>query len=544
MLAFVGGLGVVCAAPASAQESDNQVDPAHCQEPIDRDSATLRDRAAEHYRAGQKLYTVGEYELAIVEFREAYCLVPVAEAVHNVAQAHERLANYENAVLWFEEYIRLLAADTAESLEERDRIAHRVAVLRKLPARIRVATEPPGAKIALVGTAATVEGTANAKDPLRVPAGTYTMRVELEGFEPMSETVVAEMGQPYTYSFRLAHTMGEVRVSAEPEDARIFVDRKLVGVGGYVDRLAVGEHVVTVEAEGRGAKTRKVTLSATHATNVFVSLPEKEKSGRWELLAASTTFGLGAGSALGTLVLGRQSTSDLTGYLTLVGGGIGFGGTYLGTPADISVGASSYLIGSAAWGTVEGLGLALVFDVDGRAVGGLTLSSSVAFVIAGALSAGPLDLSAGDAALVNSGALWGSAAGLLFASAFSVSLDDRPQLVGTLLLVGVNAGLLTGATLARRFQISRGHAAVIDLAGLAGLVTGMSIASAAEQGGSGPANFSLAGMTGGLLVGAILTRNMDRRRPLAQTFGALTPIVTVARAMDGAVPLAGLWTSF
>jgi hypothetical protein len=531
-------------AEAGAQESDNQVDPARCEEPIDRNAATLRDRAAEHYQSGQKLYTLGEYERAIVEFREAYCLVPVAEAVHNVAQAHERLANYEDAVLWFEQYIRLLSADTPEVVEERDRIANRVAVLRRLPARIRVATEPPGARIALVGSAATVEGRANAKDPLRVPAGTYTMQVELEGYEPMSEAVVADIGQPYTYSFRLTHKTGEVRVSAEPEDARIFVDRKLVGVGGFVDRLPVGEHVVTVEAEGRGAETRTVTLSSTSATNVFVSLPEKEKSGRWELLTASTVVGLSAGSALGTLILGRQSTSDLTGYLTLVGGGIGFGGTYLGTPSDISVGSSSYLIGSAAWGTVEGLGLSLLFDVEDRVVGGIVLSTSVVFVTGAALSAGPLDLSAGDAALVNSGALWGAVSGLLFASAFSASIEEEPRFTGALLLAGTNAGLLTGATLARRFNISRGHAALIDLAGLAGLVTGMSLASSTGTEGSGPANFALAGMGGGLLVGAILTRNMDRRRPSAQLFSSLVPVFTVARTTRGDVPVAGVSTSF
>src|SRR5262249_44217895 len=56
-------------------------------------------------------------------------------------------------------------------------------------------------------------------DPLRLPAGTYKLRVELPGYVPIEEEIVAEIGQPYTYSYRLAPQTGGLPVPTPPHDA-------------------------------------------------------------------------------------------------------------------------------------------------------------------------------------------------------------------------------------------------------------------------------------------------------------------------------------
>src|SRR5262249_42906804 len=80
------------------------------------DARAKKSRAAEHYRHGQDLYAGGEYEAAIPEFLAAYCLVPVPEAIFNMAQAYERLVDYEHAVALFEAYVKALPPSSREEI--------------------------------------------------------------------------------------------------------------------------------------------------------------------------------------------------------------------------------------------------------------------------------------------------------------------------------------------------------------------------------------------------------------------------------------------
>src|SRR5215510_140085 len=184
---------------ARAAAAQPEEDPLVCPRQSDEDPGTRLDRAAEHYRRGQELYTAGEYERAIPEFRAAYCLKPAPEDVFNVAQA----------------YIRLLPTTAAEEIKN---VGNRVKALRRLPARIRVATDPPGANVTLEKDGQEVSSPANAES-IKVLAGTYRMRVELPGYEPIAETLAAEIGQPYTYSYRLTPKTGTMQVLVSPGEA-------------------------------------------------------------------------------------------------------------------------------------------------------------------------------------------------------------------------------------------------------------------------------------------------------------------------------------
>ncbi|MBI4511869.1 MAG: PEGA domain-containing protein [Deltaproteobacteria bacterium] len=493
---------------ARAQYNAPVLEPIQCAEPIDSDSLTRKDRAKEHYRRGQELYTQGEYERAIPEFLAAYCLVPVPEAIYNIGQACERLVDFEQAVFWFERYILALPSDSPKSAEERETVGNRVAVLRRLPARIRVATEPPGATVTLTGPPEPIVGKANDKDPIRVPAGKYTMHVELPGYEPATEPIIAEIGQPYTYSFHLTPVMGRIRVTTEPGDARVFVDQRLVGVGTYIDRLPIGAHELTVEAPGREPHKRAIEILANDTQALHVRLPTPPKSGRSELLAGSTFFGGVAGIGIYATIFRGDKLALLPPFM-LVGGGIGYGAVHLGAPPQIPIGTTSYILGGAVWGAMEGIGLALTLTDEQPWYAPSVFAGATAGVVGTALTSRRLKLSAGDSALINSGALWGTMSGLLFWAAF----DRQDDLAGPLLLTGVNAGLVAGATLAVKHEISRGHVALIDLSGLAGMTAGILLASSLEN--QGQANrfehFALGGLASGLVLGAFLTRKVDVR---------------------------------
>ncbi len=464
-----------------------------------------KTRAARHYQRGQELYARGEYEESIPEFRATYCLVPVPEAVYNVAQAYERLVDYERAVIWFDAYLSILPRN-ASNKDEITAIENRVRVLRKLPARIRVATDPPGATITLEGAAGKSEGKASS-EPLRVPAGTYTMRVVMPGFVTIEEKVVAEIGQPYTYSYRLVAETGTLRVTATPSSARILVDDRVVGTGRFAGLVAVGEHKVTVEAELRPPEHRMVTVRTGKDARVHVAMePARPRNGKIELIIASTALGVLEGGVFVTAVTEDRPTIAA---VSLGVGALGFLVPYFFLPREVPTGQTSLMIGGRIWGAIEGVGLASVLypdlDANRKPWSFMFAGGSIVAGIGAGFLARRLDISAGEAALINSGGLWGTTTAVLL----QTWLDGDAELTGPLLLGGLNLGLLAGGLLATQLEPSRGRVFLVDLAGLAGIVSGTALATLLGENDESLSGFALGGMGIGLVVGTIVTRGID-----------------------------------
>ena len=138
----------------------------------------------------------------------------------------------------------------------------------------------------------------------------------------------------------------------------------------------------------------------------------------------------------------------------------------------------------------------------------------------------------GDAAVINSGALWGTIAGSLFA----ITFDPGSQISGGLVLTGLAMGTAGGTLLQRYFTVSRGRAALIDAAGVVGIVLGLAGESLVQrardddsQSDARTANYALGGLATGLIVGGILTRNLDDPKlaiPITPALGRATTGVT------------------
>lgn len=498
----------------------------------------LQARAGEHYERGLTLYVQGDYEGAIEEFVAGYCDTPNAEMLKNIAQSFDRLVDYEKSVAYLSRYILEMPKD---DIELREQMSYRVEVLSNLPARVRVATVPPGARITLAGdTGVNARGFSDDKEAMLVRKGDYELRVELEGYEPIVQRIEVKIGQPYSYYFRLEPKTGTVRVVADPSSSRIFIDKRLVGIGTYAERLPLGAHTITIEADDRSPATRTVEISDGRTTNVTIKLDKPPRSGRKELLIGSSITGAIFGSAAFASIFGSDSPLAPLGFL--VGLGVGFGGGYWGIPKDVTVGRSSYIIGSTLIGAAEGATVAefLACDQDQSLdeseddsclsiVGGATVAAGIGGLLVGAITADRANLDAGDAALVNSGAQWGTIGGLLFYAAFE---GDR-RLLSPLAFAGLNLGTISGALLAKRLEVSRGHVALIDVAGLAGMVAGVALVDVVEPGQRSERlpHFALLGMTAGLITGAYLTRNMDEPRSIP--LKSLEPSVGTASNLDG-----------
>ena len=527
-----------------------------CEPPVGLTEDQVFASASEHYQRGNTLYIQGDYEGAIIEFVAAYCDAPHYEMLKNIAQSYERLVEYEKTVAYLSRYILELPRD---QVEERDKMSFRVEVLSNLPAQLRVATVPPRATVTLTGaTGVNARETANDKKRIKVRKGTYEMRVEKDGYEPIVETIEVEIGQPYSYYYRLHRKQGSVRVVTQPSTARIFLDQKLVAIGSYVERLPIGQHTITVEAREREPATRTIEVTANQTTNLRIELEKQPKSGRRELLVASTIAGgIYGGGAFATLF--SDSDPTFKALASLAGFGVGFAGAYLGVPNRISVGQSSYLIGASIIGAAEGGLLAALIACDNstetgadgevdykikcppEAVASTALIAGIASSLTAAITADRLDLSAGDAALLNSGAMWGSIGSSLFVLAF----DSDGRLWMPLMLAGLNLGTIAGGLLAQRIEASRSHIALIDLSGLGGMIVGVSLVDVIEPGSRSERlpHFALIGMAAGLITGTYLTRHMDD--PKSAPLGKLKPELGAARDIRGQSTMTfGLGASF
>lgn len=484
-----------------------------CPTPPDLPQQQLGRMVAERYARGAVLHVQGDYRGAVAELVAAYCLVPALSGglLKDIGQSYERLVEYEMAVAYYERFVLVLGrrpADDTRAAEERAAISARIQVLRQLPSTIRVATEPRGATVIVASDAGPV---ATDKDgaQLEVTAGTYTLIVEKPGYEPVREPLVVGIGEPYSYSFRLKPRSGTLRVQTVPGDARIIIDDRLAGIGSFRGELEIGQHQLQFEARGYVDTRATVEILAGETTQISKTLARPPSSGKTQLVTAASI----AGTVIGAAAVGGSTDDGLFGTLGGVAGlAIGGAGTYF-LYDDIDVGASSYIITSGLLGAVEGIGIGVLAsdDTDAGWVGGLVgVGVGAGFA---ALTADRFRFSAGDAALLNSGGSWGVVSGLWFTQVFHASDNVSAGMV----LGGANLGIIGGVLLGRSLDYSRKHVALIDLAGLIGISTGLAVHSAVVgnnedtmvERGEQQAHFALAGMAIGLGAGAFLTRNLD-----------------------------------
>jgi hypothetical protein len=426
-----------------------------------------------------------------------------------IAQAHERKLHYEQAIAYFERYVLAIPDDAKDATQEKQTISTRIQVLANLPSKIQVATLPKGALVTFADDEGhRAEARADA-EPIELVAGHYTMTVALAGFETQARQVDIGIGKPYSFVAELPPLRGRLHIRTTPTDARIFLDDRLVGLGSWDDAVPAARYVVSIESPGFVTEKRRVEVAPSGDDTVAVELTPVRSSGKGQLVAAAAVAGVVSGASVGFAIDPNNSTGALVGGIG--GAAVGLVGSWVGVPDDIPSGTSSYVITSSIIGYVQGAATTSIFTDSKTLPGAVGVVGVLVGASFAALTAERFHPDAGDAALFNSAALWGGATGGLFAAAFG--FPDR--LTGAIIVGGLDAGVVTGALLARRYDISRRHAALVDLTGLAGLTVGVSIESAIDANRSAAvpteriAHFALGGLAVGLVAGVWLTRNLD-----------------------------------
>jgi len=499
--------------------------------------AELRRRGSEHYERGETLYLQGDYDGAVQELVASYCLIPFYSILKDIGQAYERSNEYEKAIGYLERYVLAIPSDAKpanqcapDPQDDKANVIRRISVLQKLQARVFVETKPGGAQITIGNEMGRAGATTSGK-PADVPGGRYEMTIERDGYEPITTQIDVRIGKPYTFFFELTPLRGQLSVLVTPSDARVFVDDRQVGLGHYDEALPARQYKISAEAPGRKTVTRTVEILPNQLHRELLELPANPQTGRRQLIAYTT---VGSAVATGALLFTFEGTG-LSGLGSLLGGTAGFAGGYFGFDDHLPLGTSNLTITSSLTAGVLGYAGASVFTDRDDVIAPVFGASLLAGGALGYYAGQKKDISPGDAALINTGVLWGTVTGSLFAVSF-----DAPRRVGAgLVLGGLGMGGISGVLLTRYFSISRTHALLIDIGGLAGMVGGLAAESLAypttsDQSAQADqtsrehlANFALGGMAIGLITAGILARDLDDPKL------PVRPVIGTATGTDG-----------
>jgi len=495
----------------------------------------LRQIGSEHYSRGEVLYAQGDYRGAVDELAAAYCLAPFYSILKDIGLAYERELEFEKAIAYLERYVMAVPRDAKpanacaiDPQEDKKNVLARIRVLQGLEAHISIETEPNDAQITLSNVDSGVTNRTTSGKEMKVLGGHYTMTVERAGYHTRTRDLRAEIGKPYTYFEKLEPLKGRLHVRAVPSEARLYLDRKPYGTGTIETELEGGHYTLLAESEGRLRVTRDVQVLPDRETSIAFELPPEPELGRRQFLA----FSVFAGGFLGGGLLAAQNDNRISAVAAGLGAAGGFAGAYFGTPDNLALGTSSLTITSSAVGGGFGAGVAAMFTSDGN--------TAAPIIAAGVATGGSLGyyfgdkfgVSPGDAAVINSGALWGTVTGSLLAISFEAGnavgthLPDSDRRVAAgIVLAGLGMGTTGGVLLQRYVTVSRAHAALVDTGGVVGgfaALAGLQLytrAAGAETNDERTANVALAGVAAGLIVAGVLTRQMDEQYNLTPAIG-------------------------
>ncbi len=142
---------------------------------------------------------------------------------------------------------------------QRGKAVNLEARLDRIVGRIELTGGPAGAKVRLELPDGPVTG--ELPTELVVPPGLHPLSVTLEGHLPYEERIRVEAGQVTERKIQLAPRTGSLLVQSDERDALIRIDGRPAGFTPAVfDKLAVGEHAITVEQVGFRKFTTRVDV--------------------------------------------------------------------------------------------------------------------------------------------------------------------------------------------------------------------------------------------------------------------------------------------
>lgn len=221
------------------------------------------------------------------------------------------------------------------------------------------------------------------------------------------------------------------------------------------------------------------------------------------------------GATQGILLCAIADCRD-RGYVaaSMLGAGAGVTSALLLSQGGITSGQAAVINSGTVWGFWFGIASLLAFDLEDDDALGAVVIGGAGFTGVGVLLANLVNPTAGQVSMANSGGLW---AGVVTALFLATSESDDTESFFAAELAATSAGIIGFAVLSRSLPVSRGRMLLIDAGGIVGGLLGASTMytfTGGNDGDNGDAILISAGVgaLGGLALTAYLTRNFDAPR--------------------------------
>lgn len=285
------------------------------------------DEGADQYEArmvsGRRAYARGDFEGAIEDFTAAFDVRPEPGALYNIAKSYEKMARYEDALDYYQQYLDI----DPNASDRADVEAIMVRLRRDLKARFQelsISSNPLGADVYLDDRNEGIIGQTNLRTKLK--PGPHTVYIDLNGYEPVRRDFVMPDDKPLALEFSLEQleNVGYVSIDVKQPGARIFIDGAIVGLSPFTQKKALeaGDHQIQVELVGYDRYVEPFTVSRDADTQLDIDLKKYSPPisdgtlsdwGRNLLLFGLIGGGLGFGGPIvyQELILGRPYFSSL-----------------------------------------------------------------------------------------------------------------------------------------------------------------------------------------------------------------------------------------
>lgn len=146
--------------------------------------------------------------------------------------------------------------------------------LKPLYAKVMVESKPIGARILVDGE---YLGLAPLEIELR-PGESNTVSAAKAGYRSQGETLIMQSAEQKTLSFRLEPIIGELKVSAQPVDALLYIDGVLRGRANQTLQLTTAQHSLEIRKDGYASHKQTVAPRAGLQQQVKVKLLTKREA--------------------------------------------------------------------------------------------------------------------------------------------------------------------------------------------------------------------------------------------------------------------------
>lgn len=251
------------AAPGAG--ADEQAEPAGGGEAAAAAAAEKKEEAKRRFLRGIELADNDDWDAAVVEFLASRQLYATRVATLNAARALHKLKRYVEALDMYQALLDEFGDEIDEA--QRKQIEQTMASLREIIGDIVVESSEMGTTVIIDGQQ---RGQTPLKKPIRVKAGTHTVRAYKEGFLPFEEQIMVAGAQRQTVMVDLKPLTrsGQLRVTeAGGGTFDVIVDGASVGDTPWQGPLGPGEHTVLLRGEDKmGTMPNRVEIEEGRTT--------------------------------------------------------------------------------------------------------------------------------------------------------------------------------------------------------------------------------------------------------------------------------------